>query len=151
MGRVSNEELCRDNAFLQFSSIFFNLVRADFLTAAQSNINLMMFVVSFFLCRVVFGPWSWWQIVKVLFDEGLSEEALACAPTGHRYFVSLSGIVFHVLNGYWFYKILQKVQRKFAGASAKTPVTMKIKASNSGGELNEGGVTVSKSTTKDQD
>ena len=129
------------------------------MTPVQSNLNLVMFVLSFFLCRIVYGPWSWWQIVKVLFDEGLSEEALACAPTGHRYFVTLSGVAFHLLNGFWFGKILQKMQRKLAGKTTapKTPVTMKIITTNGGSKSgSSGGLIVtsgspSKPATKSED
>lgn len=99
----------------KFSSIFYNLARATFLTPTLSLINTAAFVITFFLARILFGPWSWWQIVKLLYTEGMSEKALACAPRGHRHFVSISGIFFHVLNGYWFIKILQKVQRMMKG------------------------------------
>jgi len=111
-------------------------VRANFLTQAQSLLNLISFVATFFLCRVVFGPWSWYQIVKVLYNEGLSTEALACAPPGHRHFIFISGLFFHILNGYWFFKILQKVQRKLSGKSSVSKVTMNISTTNPSRESN---------------
>lgn len=102
----------------QVSTVYLNFNRADFFSKAQSNMNTILFVTSFFLCRVVFGPWSIWQHVKILYsEEAMSEKAQRCSPNGFRHIIFLTGIFFTVLNYFWFYKILRKVYRKITGKS----------------------------------
>ena len=76
-------------------------------------------VVSFFLVRIVFGPYAIYQHSYLLYTVGrTSEESKACLPTGFDHVIFIVGMFFNVLNAFWFYKILRKLQRKLNGTES---------------------------------
>lgn len=90
------------------------------MTPSQQLINMIVFVITFFLARIVFGPYSWYLHCKHLYEDPLAYE---CNPPGFRHVIFITGLFFNILNCYWFYKILKKLQRKLNGKE-------KIKSTN---------------------
>ncbi|CAB9526790.1 expressed unknown protein [Seminavis robusta] len=108
---------------LEFSTIFLNFVRCEFFTPAMAMANMLLFVVAFFAVRIVYGPYAIYQHSYYLYTAGRTNEASACLPTGFDHVIFITGMFFNVLNAFWFYKILKKLQRKLNGTEG-------IKASN---------------------
>lgn len=101
--------------FMEFSTIFLSLVKATILSPLWVQINQAMFVLSFFLCRLLIVPFFWGKLMKALWMHRSSPEFLSCF---HPSFVPISfvgGMFFHVLNAYWFRKIVRKAQRRIMG------------------------------------
>ena len=103
----------------QFSTIFLNLIRAEFMTPSMTMANMLVFVITFFLARLVYGPYAIYQHSYYLYTIGrTSEESKACLPPGFDHVIAIVGMFFNLLNAYWFYKILLKLQRKLKGKEA---------------------------------
>lgn len=93
--------------FMEGSTIFLNLVKAKFLSATASKINQVCFVVSFFMCRLVVIPYHWGKLMR-----GLLGAQQKCYSFSFFLVCLIGGMFFHVLNAYWFRKILRKASRR---------------------------------------
>lgn len=100
---------------VEISTIFLTMVRAEIFPDAVSIANMGMFVIAFFLFRILLFPCLWFVLVSCMWAERNSETYLNCFPPSMLWFSFTIGLVFHVLNFYWFYKILKKVERKMSG------------------------------------
>lgn len=100
---------------VEISTIFLTMIRAEIFSDAVSIANMGMFVVSFFLFRILLFPFLWFVLVSSMWAERNNETYSNCFPPSMIWFSFSIGLVFHVLNFYWFYKILKKVQRKLSG------------------------------------
>lgn len=77
--------------------------------------NLLAFVVTC-LVRIVFGPYAIFIHTYYFYTVGRTNEtAIACLPTAFDHIIAVTGTFFNVLNLFWFYKILKKLQRKLKG------------------------------------
>lgn len=127
---------------LEVSTIFLDLIRAKFFTPRMAMANMLLFVITFFLCRIVFGPYAIYQHASVLYSVG-REQSQHCLPRGFDHIILVTGIFFNVLNFFWFYKILRKLKRKLTGTEG-------IKDTNRLGNSVDG-VKVFKKIQKEQD
>jgi TLC domain len=101
--------------FMEFSTIFLSLVKATILPPLLVQINQALFVVSFFFCRLVIVPFVWGKLMRALWTQQGTPEFLQCL---HPSFVTISfcgGMFYHILNAYWFRKIIRKAQRRILG------------------------------------
>lgn len=99
--------------YAQVSSIFLNLVRYKHFTPFGSFMTQLCFVVSFFLFRIVLVPYIWVnQVTKLLQQEQTDDY---CQPWYFSKCILVLGPFFHILNAYWFYKIIRKIMRKLSG------------------------------------
>jgi TLC domain len=97
---------------VEASTVFLVLVRAEFMSDAAAALNQALFVLTFFLSRCVASPYLHYRILEVLWTD---DDWRNCYP-GHFLPVSIvSGLFFHCLNYFWFYKIVRKVLRKMQG------------------------------------
>jgi len=79
------------------------------MTPTQSLINMLLFAITFFLTRIVFGPYSWYRHCYDLYTAGQDSD---CISPIFPHVIFVTGLFFNVLNAYWFYKIILKLQRK---------------------------------------
>ncbi len=100
---------------VEVSTIFLTMVRAEIFPDAVSIANMGMFVVTFFLFRILLFPFLWFVLVSSMWVEKNNETYSNCFPPSMIWFSFTIGLVFHILNFYWFYKILKKVERKISG------------------------------------
>jgi hypothetical protein len=97
---------------MEFSTIFLTVVRADFFPDYLSLLNQLSFVFFFWLFRIVLVPIIWYNLVIVIASQQGTAEYQSCFPTYFLGVVVVFGTFFHLLNGYWMYKILRKLHRK---------------------------------------
>lgn len=94
--------------FLEVSTVFLNpfwiLDRIQLFPKACS-VLVALFAVSFFFCRVVYGPIISWMICRHLWQSG---ERFALLVVGAGL------VVLNLLNYYWFLLILKKIKRRSA-------------------------------------
>jgi hypothetical protein len=75
--------------------------------------NQLCFAVSFFLVRIVLVPYIWGSQVSLLLKQEQTEDY--CPPWYFSKCILVLGPFFHILNAYWFYKIIKKIIRKATG------------------------------------
>jgi hypothetical protein len=100
---------------MEVSTLFLTLVKADFMSVTMMIYNQAAFVLSFFMFRVVLCPYIWFLQVYGMWTLSSTEEYKSCRPRHMLGFTLVSGLFFHVLNAYWFIKIVKKVLRKMRG------------------------------------
>jgi len=100
---------------MEVSTLFLTVVRADFFSPTMAMANQLLFALNFFLFRLVVCPLIWLKIILVLYQEQSGGQSSSCLPSHFGVVVLLFGTFFHVLNGYWFVKIVKKARRKMAG------------------------------------
>lgn len=99
---------------MEISTVHLVFMKANFLSEKMVAVNIALFTLSFFLYRLIICPYLWWGIVRqTLIVDG--EEDHTCLPWHFKYNVIAFGMLFNVLNAYWGYKIILKVQRKASG------------------------------------
>ena len=94
------------------------LMKAENLSNGLMGVNLGLFVVTFFVFRLMICPYLWWVTVRAtLFGDGGAEEevGMECLPWHFKYFWFVMGMIFNGLNSYWGFKIILKVMRKVSG------------------------------------
>lgn len=100
---------------MEGSTIFLSMIRATFFNEIFSLFNMVCFVLSFFICRCVMAPYLWWKLMYALVTNYQTRTYQECYHKSLMDSVFVSGMMFNLLNAYWFYKIMQKVQRKLSG------------------------------------
>lgn len=124
---------------LEVSTIFLTLLRAEFFSTELVFINQMLFGLTFLIFRVLLGPFIWF-ILSVTMWKNQDDEKF-CHPKHMMWVTFFFGLGFHILNFYWFIKIIKKIRRKLRGEES-------IKANN---DLVEGqGVPVDNNMKKDK-
>ena len=104
---------------------------------------MLVFVVSFFFARVIFGPYAIYKHSYLLYTVGRTSEESKCLPAGFDHVIFITGMFFNILNAFWFYKILKKLERKVKGKEA-------VQGNNRLGNSTDG-VKVFKASKKEQD
>mmetsp|Transcript_22357 Transcript_22357/g.50748 ORF Transcript_22357/g.50748 Transcript_22357/m.50748 type:complete len:131 (+) Transcript_22357:470-862(+) len=100
---------------MEISTVHLAFLKANF-SDSTVGIHLGLFVISFFLFRLILCPYLWWGIVRVLFFSEESQTATDCLPLNFQYYWLLIGLTFNLLNGFWGVKIILKVLRKVRGS-----------------------------------
>mmetsp|Transcript_28290 Transcript_28290/g.40433 ORF Transcript_28290/g.40433 Transcript_28290/m.40433 type:complete len:252 (+) Transcript_28290:210-965(+) len=100
---------------MEISTVHLVFMKATNLSEQMIGVNLAMFVLTFFLFRLMVCPYLWWGIVRTTFAEEEVEGSMACLPWHFKYFWLLFGLIFNGLNSYWGVKIILKVLRKATG------------------------------------
>lgn len=96
---------------MECSTIFLNMRGATFLGDTGSLIVQALFALTFFLTRIVIVPTLHYNMMSALFATAPN----GCDPPYFKWAVLFFGLSFHFLNSFWFYKLLQKIQRKLSG------------------------------------
>ena len=110
---VGHNEVLAVFLTMESSTIFLNLIHAP-LPETLAMMNMLLFTVTFFWSRLIFGPYAHYQYVSTL-NTILNDPQTprpSCLPRGFEYVIFMTGWFFHILNAFWFYKILQKLRRK---------------------------------------
>lgn len=95
---------------LEGSTIILAILRADFLSTRMQIICQAVFVVLFFLCRLVLFPYVYLSAMLV----GATSTG-DCVPVFLYHLCFVFGAFFNCLNLFWFMKIIRKVKRKITG------------------------------------
>ena len=112
---------------MEVSTVFLNLVKADFLNETGVIVVQGLFAVTFFVFRLVVSPYLYIGLMIDFYREMDSNLFRSCRPQHLVYATGFGGFFYTVLNAYWFYRIVRKIQRKLSGREA-------VKGNN---ELNE--------------
>jgi hypothetical protein len=97
---------------MECSTIFLTLIRAEFFNETLLMINMAFFVLSFFIARCVIVPYLWFHLMIVLADQYQMYHYEQCFHRSFMDIIFVFGLMFHCLNGFWMFKIIQKVLRK---------------------------------------
>ena len=100
---------------MEISTVHLAFLKATNFSDSTVAVHLGLFVVSFFLFRLILCPFLWWGIVRVLFFSEERQTVSDCLPVNFRYYWLLIGLTFNLLNGFWGVKIILKVLRKVRG------------------------------------
>lgn len=123
---------------MEVSSVFLNLVRADFFTMSMNVINQMFFALSFFAFRVLLVPYIWTTAMQTAWNESSSEKFQSCFPSNFFKVCIPIGIFFHSLNAYWFVKVVKKARKKFLGIEKIHHNNDLAESEHASGELQNG-------------
>jgi len=101
---------------MELSSVWLNLQSATFLSESMSVAFQLLFILFFFVIRILIVPYIWFEFVWTLVrEEQRGGYQVICFHWSFKYFVLVFGVVFHGLNAFWMYKIIRKVRRKLTG------------------------------------
>ena len=107
---------------MEVSTVFFNLLHAEMMSKKVKFIVQLSFAFFFFVCRILISPIVWVRLCLAMYKASLSEHSTF--PYCYHSLISLVafllGMFFHILNAYWFYKIVMKARRTLRGDDAKT-------------------------------
>lgn len=92
---------------MEGSTIPLGILRAKFLTPTTQVICQGIFVLLFFICRLVVFP--------LMLIEALPYMKGKCFPHYLYYVCFIFGLFFNCLNVFWFVKIVKKIHRKMSG------------------------------------
>jgi|AntRauTorckE5430_2_1112549.scaffolds.fasta_scaffold01243_5 hypothetical protein len=95
---------------MEMSTIILGIVKADFLSPNMRIATQFLFVLVFFVCRLVVFPLHYFSTIS-LYRYG-------CFTPFLFYVSLLFGAFFNLLNVFWFIKMLKKIHRKFSGAES---------------------------------
>ena len=76
-----------------------------------SLIVQMLFALTFTLSRIVICPPLHASMTVAFFQQGGDD----CNSPVFKWSFLIFGVLFHGLNGFWFYKLVRKVRRKVLG------------------------------------
>lgn len=105
---------------METSTIFLNLVQADFVPASAAVANQLCFVVSFFVARIVLFPMIWIRLMWTMWKHRTNITFQECYPDHFMFICFGFGVVFHTLNAHWFIKIVRKARRRMQGIEKHT-------------------------------
>lgn len=96
---------------MECSTIFLNMRKASFLGDTGSAVVQGLFALFFTICRILIVPPIHINMTRTLFMVGEND----CDAPYFKWAVMGFGTFFHCLNGFWFYKLIQKIIRKASG------------------------------------
>lgn len=100
---------------MEVSTIFLNLVKAEFLSIPLMAANQAAFALTFFVFRLVVSPYVWYRFVTAAWQHSQTPTYQGCFSPMFLPCCICGGMFFHILNAYWFQKIVKKIRRKLAG------------------------------------
>ena len=106
--------------FMELSTPFLNLMRADFLSPDAAVINQACFTLGFFISRLVVVPRFWADLVYHMWQNRTEPDFTNCYPGWLLPFTFVFGMFFNILNVYWFRKIVRKAIRRIKGIEKHT-------------------------------
>lgn len=112
---VHAEAIITPMLLMEASTPFLTLTKATFFNSTITAINQGLFVFTFFLVRGVIAPYLWGQIMMAMYTQSSTKLYQDCYPVALFPISFFTGIFYHILNAYWFYKIVRKVRRKLMG------------------------------------
>ena len=101
--------------FMEGSTVFLTIVKADFLPSSIIFMNQMLFTVAFFVCRLVVVPYFWMELMITMYRQQNDIAFQQCFPSYFIYACFTFGMFYNILNTYWFVKIVRKARRKILG------------------------------------
>jgi hypothetical protein len=101
--------------FMEGSTIFLTIVKADFFPSNVVLFNQMCFTFAFFICRLIVVPLFWLQLVLTMYENRNEPTFQQCFPSYFTLASFLFGMFYNILNTYWFIKIIRKARRKILG------------------------------------
>ena len=101
--------------FMEGSTIFLTIVKADFLPSSIVFMNQMLFTLAFFVCRLVVVPYFWMELMIAMYRQQNDVAFQQCFPSHFIYTCFIFGMFYNILNTYWFIKIIRKARRKILG------------------------------------
>ena len=105
---------------METSTIFLNMVKADFFPARVAIANQLCFLVSFFFARIVMFPMIWAKLMFTMWNSRGDNAFLECYPSHFMYTCFFFGLFYNTLNAHWFMKIMRKARRRIAGIERHT-------------------------------
>mmetsp|Transcript_27860 Transcript_27860/g.65479 ORF Transcript_27860/g.65479 Transcript_27860/m.65479 type:complete len:283 (-) Transcript_27860:515-1363(-) len=90
----------------------------NLLSPTMAIINILFFVITFTVSRIIICPYLWWGIVVAEWENRDNPVSQACLPWHFVYVSFAFGMFFNCLNTFWYYKIIKKLQRKFSGTES---------------------------------
>lgn len=108
---LNRPQLVAPFIIMECSTIFLNLVRAEFLGDTGSMLMQVCFAITFTICRILIVPPLHFNVIRTLFLVGDND----CDKPFFKWIMLFFGIAFNSLNFFWFYKIIRKMQRKLSG------------------------------------
>jgi hypothetical protein len=122
--------------FMEGSTIFLTVVKADFFPNVIVMLNQACFVVAFFLCRIVVVPYFWYHLMIEMYQQRNDIRFQQCFPSYFTYACFFFGMFYNILNTYWFFKIVRKARRKILGIEKPTEKNdLSDEATNNGFQL----------------
>jgi len=104
--------------FMEVSTTFLNLMQADFFSPTVAALNQGCFVLAFFVGRLVVVPPFWAVLIYHLWNHRLDSDY--SFPIWFLPFCFIFGMLFNILNVYWFRKIILKAIRRINGKEKHT-------------------------------
>lgn len=101
--------------FMEGSTVFLTMVKADFVPDRLAMLNQACFVFSFFVCRIVVVPSFWANLMLIMWQNKSEPSFQDCFPSYFIHACFLFGMFYNLLNGYWFTKIVKKARRRILG------------------------------------
>lgn len=97
---------------MEISTVVLAAIKASFFTPSIIIVSQALFVITFFISRVVWTPYLMFNILRVMTVHGIGD----CFKKNELFYVTLAFSVFFTgLNYYWFYLMVLKVRRKLTG------------------------------------
>mmetsp|Transcript_54 Transcript_54/g.74 ORF Transcript_54/g.74 Transcript_54/m.74 type:complete len:268 (+) Transcript_54:70-873(+) len=105
---------------MEISTVVLAAIKASFFGPAMLIAAQALFVLTFFVSRVVWTPYLMVVTLRVMMVHGIG----SCYPEKPLFYVTLVfSIFFTGLNYYWFYLMILKVRRKLTGKEKMTDVS----------------------------
>ncbi|KAF9975036.1 hypothetical protein BGZ73_001443 [Actinomortierella ambigua] len=97
-----------------FSVFIFSFDKLNMTGSIYQLVNGIVLLVAFFCVRIVFGIYMSWQTYLSVLP------VIDRVPTHLIFIYTAANIVLNSLNLFWFYKMIQMVQRRFKGGSSRS-------------------------------
>jgi TLC domain len=117
---INGSHIMAPMLFMEGSTVFLTVVKADFFPDSMVVLNQACFVISFFLCRLVVVPYFWVHLIRQMYDHRNDARFQNCFPSYFMYACFLFGMFYNMLNSYWFVKIVRKARRRMLGIEKPT-------------------------------
>jgi len=104
---------------MEISTIFLTMIKVEIFGEAGQVFLMGMFALSFIIVRNIIAPYRWASFLWVYYQE-YNMKGDVCFSMNKLYAVTIIGAFFHLLNLFWMYKIIKKIQRKLSGNERKS-------------------------------
>lgn len=100
---------------MDLSTVHLNLLKVKWSRPEFGTLNLVSFVVTFFVTRVVAVPFTWAQWLLTYQEEYSAADKTPCHPSYFFWVHFAFGVAFHSLNAYWMYHIAVGAWKRLKG------------------------------------
>ena len=105
-------EIIVPTLLMEISTPFLAFTKFELLGAVPMSLNLVLFVISFFIFRVLICPYLMWEIFITVVQERNNPASEDCLPWHFAYIVFVFSMFFNCLNAYWACEIMLRIKRK---------------------------------------